>query len=132
MKKTVVYYQSYLHVPTHKTIKRCLVLSLLQREATKIMIFLSRGNIINIKKEIIFFLTKEGRRPAVGCRPSKLDIKSSLNLLLRLSGRPEIWARVILSNSKLSLLESVGIGVVKSMVDVEVVGSLLVVSYLLA
>ena len=90
MKKPVVYYQSYLHVPTHKTIERCLVLSLLQREATKIMIFLSRGNIINIKKEIIFFLTKEGRRPAVGCRPSKLDIKSSLNLLLRLSGRPEI------------------------------------------
>ena len=132
MKKPVVYYQSYLHVPTHKTIKRCLVLSLLQREATKIMIFLSRGNIINIKKEIIFFLTKEGRRPAVGCRPSKLDIKSSLNLLLRLSGRPQIWARVISSNSKLSLLESVGIGVVKSMVDVEVVGSLLVVSYLLA
>ena len=131
MKKPVVYYQSYLRVPTHKTIKRCLVLSLLQREATKIMIFLSRGN-INIKKEIIFFLTKEGRRPAVGCRPSKLDIKSSLNLLLRLSGRPQIWARVISSNSKLSLLESVGIGVVKSMVDVEVVGSLLVVSYLLA
>ena len=60
MKKPVVY-QSYLHVPTHKTIERCLVLSLLQREATKIMIFLSRGN-INIKKEIIFFLTKEGRR----------------------------------------------------------------------
>ena len=130
MKKPVVY-QSYLHVPTHKTIERCLVLYLLQREATKIMIFLSRGNIININKEIIFFLTKEGKK-AVGCRSSKLDIKSSLNLLLRLSGRPQIWARVISSNSKLSLLESVGIGVVKSMVDVEVVGSLLVVSYLLA